>query len=1504
MKKLVLITLLTLTFITSKAQTAISAAGTAPDASAMLDVIASDKGMLIPRVALTTNSTTAAPVASPVNGLLIFNTATVGDVTPGFYYWYASAWVRIHNGSTNLSGAGTTNYLARWTPNGNTLGIGTSYDNGTNLGIGTTNPLGKLHVSTAVPTGLGALPANSVGIIENGAANNYITFRNTADNGTYQGLQFQDNNVGGYIAFRNYVGSGANDGTNGDYMVYGTYTDHIFQTGASEAVNGKTEVVRMKQDGKVGIGTATPSYKLQVQKTTAGIALMIGGSGGGPRIQTYGLDADANAWMGLGTDMGGNPYEHSIYFSKGTSNNGRLTIGDYDGTTYNTRVTVLQNGNVGIASTAPGEKLDVAGNIKASGVAYWGNSGTRSETRDDAGLMGGRSGFYETSAPAPAANWYTGASGWQHLLETRHSNTGNNFAMQIAGSFFDQDFWVRKTNNSATTAWAKMLTTANISTNAIQNQYSSAQTASFWVNGNAQIGSSFTNLNGRLLTSNQGGWQADGVTPQMVISANSASTNRAALIGLNLHNDNTTNNAYAPFITFSRRSNGTAYNSAFASIGAQVTGQGTDANWCAGDLIFSTENGVMNGMGERMRIDRSGRVYILQNQGGDPNFTGLEDPTSAEGRAQLVLSSSYSDLVIASSQGNDNHGSTISMVTYNPGNAANYRKWVINQGNWGARSQFLDFGYGTDITNPHSAINSGNTALTVDGTNRSVGIGGAITPNGKLDVTMGNSDGIVMYQPTDDNMAIQGYLNGQWSNRTTYAGGCCNKLLLQPDIGEVGIRTTGPTATLDVNGSMRIRSLGAGMVKSDGSGNLSIAGGGDVPAGSNNYIQNQWGGNQSANFHISGSGRAGADFRAPIFYDENNTAFFVDPNSNALLNKLRVDQNATTTGQWGHDPYGYGWGAPAGSFRNLEVSSSGNYSTEPAMFRIHQWGSGAAEFWKPQGTNLYLRETPGGGGGWFTRFIVQGKYLVHRGSIPNGWDQADWGSTVSFRSPGTNVMANASHGNSQLELVSDGAGTAHIAFHRPGLYGANFGLDSDNWFSTQGWSAGGGYTSMRVGSLYAEGKGRFRRGGYGMGSGNEGQIEVNNAGNGEAFISFHREGAYGAHFGLGGDNWFSTYGWSAGGGWTAMRVGAFQARGGGAFYSSAYTRDWGDASGATYGSVYCNADNQFSGGIALSDDGGFYDRNDGWIRFDGSVGIVMDGNNASSISFWDMNDNGGIHDKQLVPSNGGWGLVGTGGNYWYYMYAGNYYYGSRRDLKRDITPIDGSIAELVLNDLDKLKPSFYKLKLDMDEWVEGQETKYRPNYHLGLILDETPDYIQDQTFGGLDLASVATLGVLGAKLNRQEIKEIKEAIGISLNTRNIQDFGSATFTGKEFFVAFNREFSEKLGNAVPMVTVTSYNPDITLSLKEKSSKGFTIISSTTVNNPVAFDYIAMAKIPTANTSNAEITQQISPELMSGLKVDQSAKDKIHQYWDKNKQYYDDLREGRLDNTVLPVSPQK
>lgn len=72
-----------------QAQVGIATTSITPHASAMLEVRAANMGILIPNVALT-GTTDAITVASPATSLFVYNTATVSDVTPGFYYWDGS----------------------------------------------------------------------------------------------------------------------------------------------------------------------------------------------------------------------------------------------------------------------------------------------------------------------------------------------------------------------------------------------------------------------------------------------------------------------------------------------------------------------------------------------------------------------------------------------------------------------------------------------------------------------------------------------------------------------------------------------------------------------------------------------------------------------------------------------------------------------------------------------------------------------------------------------------------------------------------------------------------------------------------------------------------------------------------------------------------------------------------------------------------------------------------------------------------------------------------------------------------------------------------------------------------------------------------------------------------------------------------------------------------------------------------------------------------------------
>lgn len=62
-----------------------------PHESAILDMSNTKKGLLAPRINLT-GSNDITSIDSPKQGLLIYNTATNTDVTPGYYFWSLNRW--------------------------------------------------------------------------------------------------------------------------------------------------------------------------------------------------------------------------------------------------------------------------------------------------------------------------------------------------------------------------------------------------------------------------------------------------------------------------------------------------------------------------------------------------------------------------------------------------------------------------------------------------------------------------------------------------------------------------------------------------------------------------------------------------------------------------------------------------------------------------------------------------------------------------------------------------------------------------------------------------------------------------------------------------------------------------------------------------------------------------------------------------------------------------------------------------------------------------------------------------------------------------------------------------------------------------------------------------------------------------------------------------------------------------------------------------------------------
>lgn len=126
MKKLLILLLSISTFLKCYSQNiGINATGATPHPSAMLDVSATDKGMLIPR--MTSAQRTA--ISSPATGLLVYDTDN-----SSFWFYNGTVWAQLVGGSS-------TSY---WSVNGSDI----FNNNSGKVGIGTNTPITKLNVKT------------------------------------------------------------------------------------------------------------------------------------------------------------------------------------------------------------------------------------------------------------------------------------------------------------------------------------------------------------------------------------------------------------------------------------------------------------------------------------------------------------------------------------------------------------------------------------------------------------------------------------------------------------------------------------------------------------------------------------------------------------------------------------------------------------------------------------------------------------------------------------------------------------------------------------------------------------------------------------------------------------------------------------------------------------------------------------------------------------------------------------------------------------------------------------------------------------------------------------------------------------------------------------------------------------------------------------------------------------------------------------------------------------
>lgn len=475
--KLLLILVIFLLVIDLSAQNiGINATGLVPNTSAGLDVDFSNKGMLVPRVALT-GTTDVSTITTPATSLLVYNTATAGtsptNVTPGFYYWSGTAWLKLMVASSasndwSTSGNAGTNYLnfIGTTDNVplkfkvNNVFAGKISDTNLVIGVDANNMIGgynlyntvlgtramrqPFHSSNNVVIGYEAMLSGWVNNNENvvigasalrggGEANIAIGYQSLFAGNNYGALA-----IGNASSYHGASGiaighSAKYNATNNSYGIGIGYAALYKDRGISNIGIGDGSMYdNLTGTNNVALGTESLSDNTTGNSNTAIGHYALKASSGSKNTSVGDSSGIFNANGTLNTYLGYNARSNYILgsFTNATA------IGANSFVSASNSLVLGNNANVGIGTSAPAEKLEVVGKTKTNQLQV---------------VTGANTGYVLTSDASGNATWQSpSVNDW--------SLTGN--AGTIPGTHFigttDNTLLYVKTNNVT-----RMTVTAN-----------------------------------------------------------------------------------------------------------------------------------------------------------------------------------------------------------------------------------------------------------------------------------------------------------------------------------------------------------------------------------------------------------------------------------------------------------------------------------------------------------------------------------------------------------------------------------------------------------------------------------------------------------------------------------------------------------------------------------------------------------------------------------------------------------------------------------------------------------------------------------------------------------------------------------------------------------------------------------------------------------------------------------------------------------------------------------
>jgi len=484
--------------LNTNAQTTGQKIGTNPtvkDASALLELEANNKGVLMPRVALT-NITDIVTIPSPANALTVFNTATAGstpnNVLPGYYYWSSpqNKWIRLLDDPAAVA---IEPWQVQGTTDKATLNTQNIYQTGT-VAIGKNAVLtgAVLDVAGAVRVGTGHKGTVGISSVAFGA-NNTASGQNSVAMGIATSAIGYNSIAAGYLARADgerSVAIGAYPYTSGDdSFVTGFYTwgSAYAETviGSHNAITTGTATSNVETDAVFQVGNGVTTLRnnamtiLKNGKTAIGVIgaaaaakptelLDLGGTAtagnGGLKIRNI----NSAAYTGAATDkvvvadasgvlktinqsaLGIEPLQIQGTTNKATANNvpaylnSNLAVGDFTATTSTKKFEVKGDfkSEVAAGNIIYGTEVNSPLN-PASGMHYWMNTATGdyriTSANASATVLEAKTGTTKSivSAEATQASMASIQDDNSSRSIIRTTNTGNFFmeTFNVAGNY-------------------------------------------------------------------------------------------------------------------------------------------------------------------------------------------------------------------------------------------------------------------------------------------------------------------------------------------------------------------------------------------------------------------------------------------------------------------------------------------------------------------------------------------------------------------------------------------------------------------------------------------------------------------------------------------------------------------------------------------------------------------------------------------------------------------------------------------------------------------------------------------------------------------------------------------------------------------------------------------------------------------------------------------------------------------------------------------------------------